>query len=301
MLERRRSAQWRSSTTRRRGCRALALRDQLGHRRALAVVARRVVHGVVERPQLDRLWQVEQIVEVDPPLGHQPPRPSPARGRLGCPGSRRRASPSRLRTSARMASWPVPCRSRAPGRCGRRSPRAAAAAWNSSTSRVLPMPASPRTCTAWPARVAARRARPRTARARLDGRRTGRRLRLLAQPSRCQVHRLRRPLTVSSPPGRSRSRSASAAAPRRRSGSRRSAARSVRREARFTESPVTVYSRCALPVPLATTWPLAMPMCTASGRPSSLRDPAWRPGSRAPPGPPARRRCRGPRARRTPP
>ena len=48
------------------------------------------------------------------------------------------------------------------------------------------------------------------------------------------------------------------------------AALSVRREARFTNSPVTVYSRWrALPVPLATTSPLAMPICTPIGWPSS--------------------------------
>ena len=45
-------------------------------------------------------------------------------------------------------------------------------------------------------------------------------------------------------------------------------AASVRRAARFTDSPVTVYSRCAsLPVPLATTWPPARPMCMCRGRP----------------------------------
>ena len=46
--------------------------DQPGHRAPLALVARRVVHGVVEGPQLGRLRQVEQIVEKDGIIGrHQ--------------------------------------------------------------------------------------------------------------------------------------------------------------------------------------------------------------------------------------
>ena len=45
---------------------------QPGHRAPLALVARRVVHGVVEGPQLGRLRQVEQIVEKDGIIGrHQ--------------------------------------------------------------------------------------------------------------------------------------------------------------------------------------------------------------------------------------
>ena len=45
------------------------LESQLGHRFLLAAIAGGVVHGVVQRPQLHLLRQIEQVVEVDPPLG----------------------------------------------------------------------------------------------------------------------------------------------------------------------------------------------------------------------------------------
>ena len=67
-----RSAQCTSSMTRRRGADSARPLDQPGHRAPLALVARRVVHGVVEGPQLGRLRQVEQIVEKDGIIGrHQ--------------------------------------------------------------------------------------------------------------------------------------------------------------------------------------------------------------------------------------
>ena len=102
------SAQWTSSTTSRRGRARLARCDQPGHRASLTLVARRVVHGVVEGAQLLRLRQVEQVVEEDgivgrhKAVGHRPSAAAAAAASLVI------SRPSRLRTSARTASRPVP-------------------------------------------------------------------------------------------------------------------------------------------------------------------------------------------------
>ena len=74
------------------------------------------------------------------------------------PDRPRRRRPSRPRSSARIGSRPVaPPKSSTQARCQAR-PCCAAVRCASSTSRVLPMPASPRSSTAWPRPVSARAA-----------------------------------------------------------------------------------------------------------------------------------------------
>ena len=75
--------------------------------RPLAAVARGVVHGVVEGAQAGRLRQVQQIVQVGPLIvGHADRRAERAslRRLRPRPASLPVVSPSRLRTSARIAS-----------------------------------------------------------------------------------------------------------------------------------------------------------------------------------------------------
>ena len=50
---------------------AACLRDEPGEGRALAAVAGCVVHRVIERPQLGRLRQVQEVVQVHPLLVRQ--------------------------------------------------------------------------------------------------------------------------------------------------------------------------------------------------------------------------------------
>ncbi len=189
------------------------------------------------------------------------------------------------------------------GKAGRR----AQARWNSSISRVLPMPASPRTCTVCPV-PASRHACSAawnwrtSALAADEGRRSG----------GCAAHRdetpgAHRPVEPFDAdradgfalPACRKARHG----PSRRRGSRLLLAASVSREARFTLSPVTVYSRwLALPVSLATTWPQATPMWTRDR--TSRRAPrasASRRGWRGRRAPRARRRCRERQGLRKPP
>ena len=76
-----RSAQCTSSTTSRRGRRALAVRTSRATVSRLPRWRRGVVHGVVERAQLQRLRQIEQVVEVDPVLVGDQALGDRARGR----------------------------------------------------------------------------------------------------------------------------------------------------------------------------------------------------------------------------
>ena len=115
--------------------------------RALAAVARGVVHRVVERAPFAGLRQVEQVVEKDAPLRRRPrrrrqdappraaapPDRRPATGRAGCC------------SSARIGSWPLPTPKSSTSPRWIAKPCASAKRRISSTSRVLPMPASPRT------------------------------------------------------------------------------------------------------------------------------------------------------------
>ena len=74
-----RSAQCTSSTSEQERRALAGLAHQLRHRLPLAAAARRVVHRVVERAQLGRLGQVEQVVQKDPALrglGHRQRRPA---------------------------------------------------------------------------------------------------------------------------------------------------------------------------------------------------------------------------------
>ena len=146
VLERRRSAQCTSSTTsRQRPARARAL-HQLGHRLALAAAAPRVVHRVVERAQLERLRQIQEIVEVDPALvGEQP---------FGQRALDRRAGGFRVARALEPEQAAHQRADRVPPGAGAEvehqaevegeALRPRPARRNSSTSEVLPMPASPR-------------------------------------------------------------------------------------------------------------------------------------------------------------
>ena len=117
-----RSAQWTSSTASRRGARALACAHQRGHRLAHAAAARRAVHRVVERTQLGRLRQIEQVVQEHPTVGER---------RVGATArsSALWRRPGRCRRAARAGCAPAPgsrparspCRSRAPARCDTRN------------------------------------------------------------------------------------------------------------------------------------------------------------------------------------
>ena len=138
-----------SARPRRPGAAAAGARplDQPRHGRALALVAAGVVHGVVERAQLDRLRQVEQVVEEHGVrLGHEAARPGPpGRGSAASAPPAPWSRPSRPRTRARIASRPVPAPKSSTSPAWQAKPAFAAASWNSSTRRVLPIPASPRT------------------------------------------------------------------------------------------------------------------------------------------------------------
>ena len=176
-----------------------------------------------------------------------------------------------LRTRARTASRPVPAPKSRTSPVWQAKPHARAPRWNSSTRRVLPMPASPRrwrTCPRPPERqVASAVSRtPSSARRPTKG---AARSAPAAGPSRRQQRTApSNPLAGSAPRWAHSIRPKSVARTASETRISPGPAASARRAARFTDSPVTVYSRCAsLPVPLATTWPPARPMCTCSARP----------------------------------
>ena len=200
------------------------------------------------------------------------PDPGDSSGGIASPAAPGVASsPSMPRT--RAGSRPARCRSRnrAPARRGRRSrPRA--------PPPGTPRPGAscrsrPRRGRGWPARGRSRgrrRGRRGTGPARRSGRRAARgRARRAAGRATATPAPARRspsPRAASSSSQASRSPSARRTASETRISPARAA--SVRREARFTDWPVTVYSRwLALPVPLATTWPPATPDVHAQAAP----------------------------------
>ena len=119
--------------------------DQPRHRPLPAQIARSVVHGIVEGAQLDRLRQVEQVVEKDCVIGRHQIRGQRAFARrVGClhVAREREAEDDPHERADGVASGAGAEVEDQPGVAGEAG--LAAASRNSSTRRVLPMPASPR-------------------------------------------------------------------------------------------------------------------------------------------------------------